>query len=155
MIDVLRIDENNKKIKLFDLKVGSVPEGKGFLSSFYNFKWYYQAVFYQKLIIFLYNLYLKGGGKDEYEFEDFEFIYMNVNTPNYPIFYKFDKQLHHDLYKTGFINELGKEIPSILTICDAYLYYKNIIDSNTIPNEYIVPYFIYLKDFTLNINKLM
>lgn len=83
-LDMLCVDDTNKKIYPFDLKFSSFPENQFVQQAFYKFKYYREAELYENILKDL----LSYNGFSDYEIEDFRFIVINDKTMT-PIVYRF------------------------------------------------------------------
>lgn len=121
--DIIRVNHNNKTIKLIDIKTG-FPFKEDFSKNYFKFKYYIQEGLYYTA---LYNLMKKIPKYQEYNLEEFEFLYVSRLEPTLPIRYT---GLGVDLCMKGFMSKTGVNYPGIIELINQYKYY------NTVQNEY-------------------
>ena len=158
MTDAITVNEDDKTITISDLKVGSTTTNNPFFQSFYGFKWYYQATIYYNIMLdIMTEYYMTFPEAEIYELQPFQFIYVNSNTPYYPIIYKINPEITIDLLTKSIVKEdSSKEIPSIKELFNAYDYYQSILDDNPGINLRVaIPYYLAKDDQIVKIDTLL
>jgi hypothetical protein len=147
MFDILVIDNVHKTISIYDLKVGGNP----FLSSFYKFKWYYQAGLYQLALSKLMFEFKKISNAhksfgEEYNVEDFTFIHVNTNNIKHIFQYSVPEELQDTIVSTG-LSEGFKYIYSLRGIIKAINYYMEAVEGNensSVTYDNVMPYVLHI-----------
>lgn len=132
MLDIVKVDYNNKIIYPFDLKTGTE---KDFIKNFFNFKYYLQGGLYTAA---LHSIIQKNEEFSGWKVAPFKFIYISRKNVNEPLKYEMsDKFIEKSI--TGYNNVFGTHIKGILELIDDHKWYvennitsskRDIIESN-------------------------
>jgi len=140
MFDILELDNKNETIKIYDLKIGNYS----FMSSFLQFKWYYQAVLYQTALDSLADE-LMSDSNIVYTLEPFTFIYVNTMNPTYPTLYTMPSKLSNIILEEG-INQGFYRIPAVKDLYMAATYYLEQLATSSKEIKDLVPYEYFIHD---------
>ena len=115
MLDILKVDHNQKIIYPVDLKTGEMPVSK-FPEIMLMYGYYIQAALYREAII---NIVESDPDLADYTVAPFEFLYISKENPNKPLVYVVPERMHN-ASMVGFTDRYGTKHKGIMPLLKEY-----------------------------------